>query len=88
MIEISFWVTSGILKNKIIKEAKERDLFKDNEYKINAYLLYLDQKIFNERLNKQMLNEIERYIEGKTSIEELMDKKFPKKEFVCPDLPK
>jgi len=81
-------VTSGILKNKIIEEAKERNVFEENEDKINAYLLYLDQKIFNKRLNKQMIKEINKFMEGKESIQELMNKKFPKPEFVCPDIPK
>ena len=81
-------MTSGILKNKIIEEAKERNVFEENEDKINAYLLYLDQKIFNKRLNKQMIKEINKFMEGKESIQELMNKKFPKPEFVCPDIPK
>jgi len=77
-----------MLKDKIIKEAKERDIFETNKEKIDAYFLYLDQKIFNKRLNKQMIKEINKFMEGKKSIQELMDKKFPEPEFVCPDIPK
>jgi len=87
LLEISFWITSGILKDKIIKEAKERDIFETNKEKIDAYFLYLDQKIFNKRLNKKMIKEINEFMEGKKSIQELMDKKFPEKKFTCPDIP-
>ena len=35
-----------------------------------------------------MIKEINKFMEGKESIQELMNKKFPEKEFVCPDPPK
>lgn len=77
-----------MLKNKIIEEAKERNIFEKNKDKIEAYFTYLDQKIFAKRLDKQMIEEINRFMEGEKSVQELMDDKFPKPDFVCPDIPK
>ena len=52
---------------------------------IEAWLLDTKQKKFNKKLDKQMLNEIERYMRGKISIEELMKEKFPEPEWIIED---
>jgi len=44
---------------------------------IEAWLLMMDQEKFSKKLNRQMLVEVERYIRGEKSIEELMAVKFP-----------
>ena len=52
---------------------------------IEAWLLDTKQKKFNKKLDKQMLNEIERYMRGKISIEDLIKEKFPEPEFKIED---
>lgn len=44
---------------------------------IEEWLLYTKQEKFNKKLDRQMLAEIERYMMGKKSIEELVNEKFP-----------
>jgi len=48
---------------------------------IMAWLLTMKQEKFARKLDKQMLNEIDRFMRGKISIEELMKIKFPEPEF-------
>jgi len=57
-----------------------------NQKFIEEYKRYLDQLEFSKKLDKQMREEIERYLNSKKSIDELMKEKFGKKEFVCPNL--
>jgi len=52
---------------------------------IEAWLLMTKQEKFSEKLNRQMLDEIERYMRGKISIEDLMKKKFPEPEWIIED---
>ena len=52
---------------------------------IEAWLLATKQEKFNKKLDKQMLDEIERYMRGKISIEELMRIKFPEPEWIIED---
>ena len=52
---------------------------------IEAWLLDTKQKKFAKKLDKQMLNEIERYMRGKISIEELMKEKFPEPKWIIED---
>jgi predicted house-cleaning noncanonical NTP pyrophosphatase (MazG superfamily) len=47
---------------KLIKEFKERGIFEEHREYIKAWLSYLDQKEFSEKLEKQMLTEIKRYL--------------------------
>lgn len=46
---------------------------------IEEWLLYTKQEKFNKKLDRQILAEIERYMMGKKSIEELVNEKFPYK---------
>jgi hypothetical protein len=50
-----------------------------NIYKeeIEAWFIYLDQQDFGKELERQMLDEVERYMAGKKTIEELINEKFP-----------
>ena len=48
---------------------------------IEAWLLATKQDKFGKKLDKQMLDEIDRFMRGKTSIEELIKAKFPEPEF-------
>ncbi|MCJ7790551.1 MAG: hypothetical protein MUP69_10345 [Candidatus Atribacteria bacterium] len=40
-------------------------------------MLHRKQESFGEKLDKQMLEEIDRYMQGKKSIDELIKEKFP-----------
>jgi hypothetical protein len=44
---------------------------------IEEWLLYTKQEKFSKKLDRQMLAEIERYMNGKKTIEELIKEKFP-----------
>jgi len=46
---------------------------------IEEWLLYTKQEKFSKKLDRQMLNEIDRYMAGKKSIEELINEAFPQK---------
>ena len=50
----------------------------DKKYKeeIEAWFIYLDQQEFGKRLEKQMLEEIERYMSTKKTTEEIVDEIF------------
>ena len=52
---------------------------------IMAWLLTMKQEKFARKLDKQMLNEIDRFMRGKISIEELMKIKFPEPEWIIED---
>ena len=60
---------------------KKLDLDVKYQKEIEEWLLYTKQKKFNKKLDRQMINEINRYMRGKKSIEKLIKKKFPKPEF-------
>jgi len=47
---------------KLIKEFKERGIFEEHREYIRAWLTYLDQKRFSKKMEKQILNEIKRYL--------------------------
>jgi hypothetical protein len=55
-----------------------------NTYKkqIEEWFIYLDQVEFGKKLELQMRNEVERYMEGKTSIDELIEKTFPQPKII------
>lgn len=59
-----------------MKEFKERGLHIKYKKEIAEWFNYLDQQRFGKKLEKQMLQEIERYMAGKESIEELMKRIF------------
>jgi len=52
---------------------------------IMEWLLAMKQEKFAKKLDKQMLNEIDRFMRGKINIEELMKIKFPEPEFIIED---
>ena len=52
---------------------------------IEAWLLMTRQEKFGKKLDRQILDEIERYMRGKTSIEELMKIKFPEPKWIIED---
>jgi len=52
---------------------------------IMEYLLARKQERFAKKLDKQMLIEIERYMRGKITIEDLIKEKFPEHELVIKD---
>lgn len=47
---------------KLIKEFKKRGRFEKHRDYIRAWLTYLDQKRFSEKVEKQMILEIKRYL--------------------------
>jgi len=52
---------------------------------IMEWLLYTKQQRFAKKAEKQILDEIERYMSGKKTIEELMKEKFPEPEWIIED---
>ena len=52
---------------------------------IMDWLLAMKQEKFSKKLDKQMLDEIDRYMRGETNIEELMKIKFPEPEWIIED---
>ena len=55
-----------------------------NTYKkqIEEWFIYLDQVEFGKKLELQMIDEVNRYMEGKTTIDELMEKTFPQPKII------
>ena len=66
------------IKDKVISEFLKRGL--QNKYKdeIEAWFIYLDQQRFGKKLEKQMMEEIERYLATKKSIDEIVVYSFNK----------
>ena len=64
--KLVFWLSFALVKyrllRKIIKECKKQGIFEEHRLLIKAWLSYLDQKEFSEKLEKQMLEEIKRYL--------------------------
>lgn len=52
---------------------------------IMEWLLAKDQEKFGKKLNKQMLDEVNRYMREKISIDELMKEQFPEPEWIIED---
>ena len=52
---------------------------------IEAWLLATKQDKFGKKLDKQMLDEIDRYMGGKISIEDLMKERFPEPKWIIED---
>lgn len=55
------------------------------QQEIMNWLLAMKQEKFKKKLGKQMIDEIDRYMRGETSIEKLMKEKFPRPEFKIED---
>ena len=52
---------------------------------IEVWLLMTRQEKFSKKLDKQILDEIDRYTRGKISIEELMKERFPEPKWIIED---
>ena len=64
----SFALVKYKLLRKIIKEFKKQGIFEEHKLYIKAWLLYLDQKEFSEKLEKQMIEEIKRYLKTRSNV--------------------
>ena len=53
------------IMRKLIEEGKKHGIFEKHRDYIRAWLTYLDQKQFSEKLEHQMLDEIKRYLATK-----------------------
>jgi hypothetical protein len=63
-------------------EFVKRGLQKVYKEDIEAWFIYLDQQEFGKELEEQMKNEVERYMEGRSSIDELIEKTFPQPKII------
>ena len=66
------------IKQKIITEFIQQGLHKTYKKEIEEWFVYLDQQKFGRKLKIQMIEEVERYIKGRKTIDELMDEVFEK----------
>ena len=66
------------IKQKIIDEFVNQGLHKVYAEEIEEWFVYLDQQRFGRKLKAQILKEVYRYMEGKETIEELIDRVFEK----------
>ena len=62
---------------KVMYEFKKQKLDIIYQKEIAEWFTYLDQQEFSEELEEKMMIEIERYMSGKKTIEELMKEAFP-----------
>jgi hypothetical protein len=60
-----------------MEEFKKQNLHIVYKEEIAEWFNYLDQQEFGKELEGKMLAEIERYIKGKKTIEELINETFP-----------
>jgi hypothetical protein len=60
-----------------LSEFKKRKLDIVYQKEIEDWLLHKKQESFGEKLGKQILAEIDRYMAGKKSIDELIKESFP-----------
>lgn len=65
-----------------MEEFKKRGLHIKYKKEIAEWLIYLDQQKFSRKLEKQILQEIERFMAGKKSTEELLEEIFKEPEWV------
>ena len=56
------------LMRRLIERFKEEGIFEQHRDYIRAWLTYLDQKRFSEKLEKQMLAEIKRYLKTRDKV--------------------
>ena len=65
---LTFTFVKYRLLKKVIIQMKEQGIFENHRDYIKAWLTYLDQKKFNKELEKQMLNEISKYLKTRSNI--------------------
>lgn len=53
---------------KLIKEFKKRGIFEKHRDYIRAWLTHLDQERFSEKVEKQMLSEVKRYLKTRDTV--------------------
>ena len=66
------------IKDKVISEFLKRGLQDNFKDEIAAWFIYLDQQRFGKKLEKQMIDEIDRYLATKKSIDEIVAESFKK----------
>jgi len=71
-----------IIKDKLMKEFKKRKLDVKYKKKIEAWFIYLDQVEFGYQLNKKILIEVNRYMAGKKTVDEILAESFKEPEWV------
>ena len=69
------------IKDKILSEFLKLGLQNKFKDEIEAWLIYLDQQEFGKKLEKQMIEEIERFMAEKKTIEEMVKETFKKPEW-------
>lgn len=65
-----------------MEEFKKQGLHIKYQKEIAEWFNYLDQQEFNKKLEVQILNEIDRFISEKKTIEELLDEIFEEPEWI------
>ena len=64
--KLILWLTWELTKydlmRRLIKKFKQEGIFENHRDFIRAWLTHLDQKRFSEKVEKQMLEEIKRYL--------------------------
>ena len=70
------------IKEKGIAEFAIRGLGGKYKEQINAWFLYLDQVEFGERLEKRILQEVDRFISGKKTIDKILAELFEEPKWV------
>ena len=84
-------VLLAAIKDKVVSEFLKlglQDKFKED---IEAWFIYLDQQRFGKKLEKQMIDEIDRYLATKKSIDEIISETFKKPDWeklFIEDMPK
>ena len=71
-----------IIKDKLMKEFKKRNLHIKYKDKIEDWLIYIDQKKFGYQLNKKMLIEVNRFMANKKTVDEILAELFEEPEWV------
>ena len=75
------WLVGELVKvgimQKVMYEFKKQKLDIIYQKEIAEWFTYLDQQEFSEELEEKMMIEVERYMEGKKTIEELIKETFP-----------
>ena len=70
------------IRYKLMEEFKERGLHVKYKKEIEKWFIYLDQVEFGIRLEKQILEEIDRYMFDKRTINEILGELFEEPEWV------
>lgn len=84
-IKIILWLLSEVAKygltEKVMIEFRKRGLDIKYHNEIEAWKKYKDEKDFEKKLEKQMQEEIERFLKTKKNSEELIKETFPEPEY-------